>query len=84
MSTHLINKAMEEAANSRMKGILSIAQDKLVSIDFKTSMFSSIFDPFETHVVGHDFARVLCWYDNEWGFANRMIDASKLFLKVKP
>jgi glyceraldehyde 3-phosphate dehydrogenase len=69
-----VNSAVQDAANSAMKNILSVAAEPLVSIDFNHNPFSSIFDPFETQVIQGDFVRVLCWYDNEWGFANRMVD----------
>jgi glyceraldehyde 3-phosphate dehydrogenase len=79
VSKEQVNQAIQEAADGKMKHILAIAAEPLVSIDFNHNPASSIFDPFETKVVGDDFVRVLCWYDNEWGFANRMVDVSKLF-----
>jgi glyceraldehyde 3-phosphate dehydrogenase len=57
-------------------------QDRLVSIDFNHNSYSSIFDPFETQVVNGDFVRVLCWYDNEWAFVNRMLDVGVLFNNI--
>lgn len=74
-----INNAIAQRAATSMKGIVAIAQDQQVSIDFNHTTFSSILDPFETNTVGEYFARVLAWYDNEWAFVNRMIDVAKLF-----
>lgn len=71
-----IEAVMREAADQGMKGILGIAEAALVSVDFNHSSFSSIFDPFETRVVGKRFGRVLSWYDNEWAFAQRMLDVA--------
>ena len=61
MSIELINQVVQDAANSTMKKVLTVAKDRLVSIDFNHTPFSSIFDPFETCVISDDFARVLCW-----------------------
>jgi glyceraldehyde 3-phosphate dehydrogenase len=69
-----INQAMEHAASTSLKGILAIAPDKLVSIDFNHNPHSSIFDPYETSVIDGKFCRIVSWYDNEWGFSVRMLD----------
>ncbi len=58
--------------------VLGIAKAPLVSIDFNHSIYSSIFDPFETNVLNNNFIRVLAWYDNEWAFVHRMIDVAKI------
>lgn len=72
-----INELMKQAAaSSKMKSILSIVEDPLVSIDFNHSPFSSNFDITQTHVLGETFCRVVSWYDNEWGFSNRMGDVA--------
>ena len=76
ISPDVINKAMQEAANSRLKGVLTVNNLPLVSSDFNHNSYSSIFDATQTQVVQDDFVRVLSWYDNEWGFSNRMIDLS--------
>lgn len=78
LTTLEIEAAMREAADGYLKGVLGIAEAALVSIDFNHSSLSSIFDPFETRVVGKNFGRVLSWYDNEWAFACRMLDVAKL------
>ena len=57
-----------------LKNILTINNLPLVSIDFNHNSSSSIFDITQTQVVNNKFCRILSWYDNEWGFSNRMID----------
>jgi len=81
-SVEEVNKAIKVASELEMKNILGIAPTKLVSIDFNHTSYSSIFDPFETSVIGSKLVRVVSWYDNEWAFALRMLDAAKLFKKV--
>ena len=72
-----INAAMEEAAASNpLKGILEVNSAPLVSIDFNHSAASSVFDSGGTKVLGETFGRVMSWYDNEWGFSNRMGDTA--------
>ena len=78
MDRDLINNAMSMAASSYMKNIIGMAEDKLVSIDFNHTNYSSIFDPFETKIVSPNFARILSWYDNEWAFAQRLLDCCNL------
>ena len=69
-----INGALKEAANGRMKGILEVTDEELVSIDFRGNPHSSIVDAPLTKVVDGNLAKVFSWYDNEWGFSNRMRD----------
>ena len=71
-----INQAMTEAANGELKGILDVNQKPLVSKDFNHNPHSSIFDVTQTQVIKGKFIRVLSWYDNEWGFSNRMCDTA--------
>jgi len=72
-----INQAMTRAAKSaRLKGILEINREPLVSHDFNHNQASSTFDVTETQVLDGTFVRVLSWYDNEWGFSNRMSDTA--------
>ena len=73
-----INAAMAEAANGRLKGVLGISHEPLVSIDFNHRSESSVFDSTGTSVTGKRFARVIAWYDNEWGFSCRMLDVATL------
>ena len=71
-----INEAMTKAARGELKGILDVNQKPLVSKDFNHNPHSSIFDLTQTQVIKGKFSRVLSWYDNEWGFSNRMCDTS--------
>mgnify|MGYP003671774289 FL=1 len=71
-----INAAIAEAANGRLKGVLGVNEAPLVSIDFNHNPNSSTFDATQTQVVGGNFVRILSWYDNEWGFSNRMSDTA--------
>lgn len=77
-----INKAIAEAAEGELQGILVVNDEPLVSIDFNHHSASSIFDLIETHVVDGKFCRVLSWYDNEWGFSNRMADTAVAMAKL--
>ena len=70
-----VNGAMKQAAEGRMKGILQYNEDPIVSSDIVGNAHSSIFDAPLTMVSGDRFVKVLSWYDNEWGFSNRMVDA---------
>ena len=76
-----INAAFEKAAAGPMKGILAVSREELVSIDFRGNPHSSIVDGPLTNVVDGNLAKVFSWYDNEWGFANRMIDLALLMAK---
>jgi glyceraldehyde 3-phosphate dehydrogenase len=71
-----INQAMEKAASQELKGVLAINDKELVSIDFLHSPASSTFDVTQTQIVDGKLVRVLSWYDNEWGFSNRMVDTA--------
>ena len=78
-----INELMVSAANSnRFRGILAVNKEELVSVDFVHNPASSTFDLTQTTVLGTRFCRVLSWYDNEWGFANRMVEAAALVGKL--
>ena len=82
VSTEQINKAMTDAAKGELKGILDVNKEPLVSKDFNHNPYSSIFDLTQTQVVKGKFSRVLSWYDNEWGFSNRMCDLVKYIHKI--
>jgi glyceraldehyde 3-phosphate dehydrogenase len=71
-----INTAMEHAAKQELKGILAVSNEPLVSIDFNHNPHSSTFDLTQTQIVDGKLVRVLAWYDNEWGFSNRMADTA--------
>src|SRR5690606_5733768 len=72
-----IDAAVTEAANGALKGILGINSKPLVSIDFNHDPRSSVYDSTLTKVTGGTFVKVLAWYDNEWGFSNRMLDMTE-------
>ena len=74
-----VNAAMKKAAEGELKGILGYCTEPLVSIDFNHDPHSSTFDATQTQVVDGGLVRVLSWYDNEWGFSNRMSDTAALF-----
>jgi glyceraldehyde 3-phosphate dehydrogenase len=69
-----INAAFEEAAGGELKGILAVTHEELVSSDFKNDPHSSIVDARSTLILGDRSAKVVSWYDNEWGFSCRMVD----------
>ena len=73
-----VNAAVKAAADGPLKGILAYCDEPLVSSDFNGTAFSSIFDGELTRVLDGNFAKVLSWYDNEWGFSNRMRDVALL------
>ncbi len=75
-SVEEINAAMQSAANGALKGVLACYDEPLVSGDFNHDPHSSIFSLAGTHVIDGDFVRVMAWYDNEWGFSNRMADTA--------
>ena len=76
VSAETINDAMSKASQNSLKGILGINKKPLVSKDFNHDPHSSIFDVTQTQVIKGKFSRVLSWYDNEWGFSNRMCDTA--------
>jgi glyceraldehyde 3-phosphate dehydrogenase len=71
-----VNAAMVEAAKGPLRGVLAVNDEPLVSSDFNHNAASSTFDLTETQVIEKTFVRVLSWYDNEWGFSNRMSDTA--------
>lgn len=73
-----IHAAMKRAAEGPMKGILEYVETPLVSGDFIGNPHSSMFDSTLTQTIGDNFAKIFSWYDNEWGFSNRMIDVALL------
>ena len=72
-----INAAMKKASEGPMKGILEYVDEPLVSIDFNHDPASSSFDALSTKVIGGKMAKVLAWYDNEWGYSCRLVDLAK-------
>ena len=84
ISAESINKAMIKASKSKnLKNVLSVNSEPLVSTDFNHNPASSNFDLTQTQVIDGTFGRVLSWYDNEWGFSNRMCDTAVVMSKSK-
>jgi glyceraldehyde 3-phosphate dehydrogenase len=77
-----INAAVKQAAEADLKGILEYSTEQLVSVDFNHNPASSIFDATLTKVAEGTLVKVCSWYDNEWGFANRMLDVTAAFMKA--
>ncbi len=77
-----VNAILKAASQQELQGILSYSDLPLVSIDFNHNAHSSIFDATQTKVIGN-LVKVLSWYDNEWGFSNRMLDTTIAFMKAK-
>ena len=78
MTKDAIHAAMKAASEGSLKGILGYTEEPLVSSDYIGDPRSSIFDATVTQVLGDNFAKIMSWYDNEWGFSNRMIDLAQL------
>ncbi len=77
-----INEAFELASKNELEKILKITHEKLVSIDFNHNSASAIVDASLTNVVGTDMGKISAWYDNEWGFSNRMCDIAEYLNKI--
>jgi glyceraldehyde 3-phosphate dehydrogenase len=71
-----LNAALKAAAEGALKGVLAYSEEPLVSIDYNHCPASSTIDSLETAVLEGKLARVVSWYDNEWGFSNRMVDTA--------
>jgi glyceraldehyde 3-phosphate dehydrogenase len=69
-----VNAALKEAANGELKGILAFSEEPLVSKDYNGNAHSSIVDGLSTMMVGDNLVKVVSWYDNEWGYSNRVVD----------
>ena len=69
-----VNAAFRDAAAGDLKGILDVSDEPLVSIDYRGNPFSSIVDALSTSVMTGRMVKVLSWYDNEWGYSNRVVD----------
>jgi glyceraldehyde 3-phosphate dehydrogenase len=81
-SVQEVNDAMKRAASQELKGILDIVEAPLVSADFNHNPASSSFALDQTKVINGNFLRVMSWYDNEWGFSNRMADTAVAMAKL--
>ncbi|GHD50577.1 erythrose 4-phosphate dehydrogenase [Marinobacter persicus] len=76
-----VNGLLQQAAHGSLKGILGYTDELLASSDFNHDAHSGVVDGGQTRVTGGTMVKVLCWFDNEWGFANRMLDVSRCWLK---
>ena len=76
-SVEELNKIFEDASKNELKGVLQYTEEPLVSIDIVGNGHSSIFDSSLTKVTDGRFVQVVAWYDNEWGYSNRMVDVIK-------
>jgi glyceraldehyde 3-phosphate dehydrogenase len=82
-SANEINQVLRDAANGPLKHILSYSDEQLVSIDFNGDAHSSILDTTFTRSVGPNMHKILAWYDNEWGYSNRIVDLIAYVAKLK-
>jgi glyceraldehyde 3-phosphate dehydrogenase len=76
-----VNQILKQASEGDLKGVLVYNTEPLVSVDFNHNPASSIFDATQTRVIGN-LVKVLSWYDNEWGFSNRMLDTTVAFVNA--
>jgi glyceraldehyde 3-phosphate dehydrogenase len=77
-----INKSFLDASKKSLKGIIDITNEKLVSVDFNHNPNSAIVDANLTNTIGKNMGKISAWYDNEWGFSNRMCDLAKYIHKI--
>ncbi len=82
VSIEEINNVIKAASESELKGILEYCEDPIVSSDIIDNAHSCIFDSLSTYVIGDNLVKVIGWYDNEWGYSNRMVDLIELISKV--
>ena len=82
LSAQKINKSFFEASKKSLKGILDVTKEKLVSVDFNHNPYSAIIDASLTNTIGKNMGKISAWYDNEWGFSNRMCDLAKYIHKI--
>ena len=82
ISKEKINNAFKLASKKQLKKILEITYENLVSIDFNHNSASAIVDASLTNVIGKNMGKITAWYDNEWGFSNRMCDLVKKIHKI--
>ena len=82
MTKEKINEAFTFASKKQSKKVLEITTEKLVSVDFNHNSASAIIDSSLTNVVGGNMGKISAWYDNEWGFSNRMCDIAEHLHKI--
>ncbi|MFT5698129.1 MAG: D-erythrose 4-phosphate dehydrogenase [Desulforhopalus sp.] len=77
-----INRVMQKASKNALQGLVGYTEEPHASVDFNTDPRSSVFDGTQTKVCGDTLIKIFCWFDNEWGFANRMLDVSNKWLSL--
>ena len=82
LSINKINSCFEKASKSYLKGVLGITKEKLVSVDFNHNSHSAIIDASLTNTIGKNMGKISAWYDNEWGFSNRMCNIAQYLYKI--
>jgi len=75
--------AIKEASEGELKGILGYTEDEVVSQDFRSDPHTSIFDKGAGKALNDQFVKLMAWYDNEWGFSNKMLDLTRHIDKVR-
>jgi glyceraldehyde 3-phosphate dehydrogenase len=83
-SVEEVNEAVRSAADGSMQGFLQYTDDPIVSTDIVTSPYSSVFDSLLTMVIDGRLVKVVSWYDNEWGYSNRLVDLTQRVLSAAP
>ena len=82
LSIEKINNSFLKASKKSLKGVLDVTKEKLVSTDFNHNPYSAIIDTSLTNVIGKNMGKISAWYDNEWGFSNRMCDLAEYIHKI--
>ena len=82
LTINAINNSFEKASKSKLKGVLNITKEKLVSVDFNHNSHSAIVDASLTNTIGKNMGKISAWYDNEWGFSNRMCNIAQYLNKI--
>jgi len=82
VSIEEINNVIKAASENELKGILEYCEDPIVSSDIVDNAHSCIFDSLSTYVIGDNLVKVIGWYDNEWGYSNRMVDLTERIAKI--
>lgn len=79
-----VNALLQQASQGALKGYLGYTEEPHASVDFNRDRHSSVIDATQTRVSGGKLLKVICWFDNEWGFANRMLDVAERWLELQP
>ncbi len=82
LTSNAINISFEKASKKYLKGVLSVTKEKLVSVDFNHNSHSAIVDASLTNTIGKNMGKISAWYDNEWGFSNRMCNIAQYLHKI--